>query len=195
MATGYTHKIKDGQTFNEFVWGCARAFGALVSMREDPSDAPIPIAFSISSSHNDELSRAYAAWNELQAITLKEAERRAISSYQTARTHHVQNQKDTATLRASYVAMINQVKAWVPPSPEHVELKTFMLQQLETSLDFDGRAAPAPNQLSGVAWLVDQTERGTWSISYHTKENQLEHERVASRNLWLSQLRASIPPK
>ena len=43
MPIGYTSKLHDGdQPFNEFIMSCARAFGALVTMRDDPNDAPIP---------------------------------------------------------------------------------------------------------------------------------------------------------
>jgi hypothetical protein len=35
MPTGYTDKIKDGISFEEFVLSCARQFGACISMRDD----------------------------------------------------------------------------------------------------------------------------------------------------------------
>jgi len=38
MPTGYTNCIKDGVTFEQFVWKCARAMGALVMMRDEPSN-------------------------------------------------------------------------------------------------------------------------------------------------------------
>ena len=37
MPTGYTDKIKDGITFKEYAMGCARAFGALITMRDNPA--------------------------------------------------------------------------------------------------------------------------------------------------------------
>ena len=45
MPTGYTAPIKDGISFNDFMWGCARAFGALIMMRDDPPGTPIPERF------------------------------------------------------------------------------------------------------------------------------------------------------
>ena len=32
--------VENGQTFEEFILSCARAFGALVEMRDEPADAP-----------------------------------------------------------------------------------------------------------------------------------------------------------
>src|SRR5438128_1642271 len=42
MPTGYTAELHDkGQSFEEFVWTCARAFGGLLHMREDDLNAPL----------------------------------------------------------------------------------------------------------------------------------------------------------
>ena len=64
MPTGYTAAIADGVTFEQFALNCARAFGALIDMRDEPSDAPIPERFEPSNYHekkiaeiNDELVR------------------------------------------------------------------------------------------------------------------------------------------
>ena len=52
MPTGYTATLMEkGQTFQEFIMGCARAFGALIEMRDSPNDAPIPDKFEPSDYH------------------------------------------------------------------------------------------------------------------------------------------------
>ena len=45
MPTGYTAGILEGETFEQYALQCAKAFGALVMMRDEPSDAPIPDQF------------------------------------------------------------------------------------------------------------------------------------------------------
>jgi hypothetical protein len=47
MPTGYTNKIYNGDkvTFPEYALTCARAFDALVMMRDDDNDAEIPNEF------------------------------------------------------------------------------------------------------------------------------------------------------
>ena len=60
MPTGYTAKIADGQTFEEFILSCARAFGALVEMRDEPADAPIPEEFKPSAYHTTQIGVARA---------------------------------------------------------------------------------------------------------------------------------------
>ena len=44
MPTGYTYDLYDGKDieFPDFVMKCARAFGALIEIRDDPMDAAIP---------------------------------------------------------------------------------------------------------------------------------------------------------
>ncbi len=44
MPTGYTQAIVDNPnlSFKSFVLQCSRAFGALVTMRDDDNNAPIP---------------------------------------------------------------------------------------------------------------------------------------------------------
>ena len=48
MPTGYTAVIEDGCTFKEYVMTCARAFGATISMREEPLSKEIPEKFEVS---------------------------------------------------------------------------------------------------------------------------------------------------
>ena len=58
MATGYTHSIKNDITFEQFALLCARAFGACIEMRDDPTDKPIPKKFKVDSYHAKELKEA-----------------------------------------------------------------------------------------------------------------------------------------
>lgn len=57
MPTGYTWDIKDEITFEQFIMNCARAFGALVEMRDEPRDKKIPDELKPSDYHNKELSK------------------------------------------------------------------------------------------------------------------------------------------
>jgi hypothetical protein len=68
MPTGYTAAIKDGISFQQFAMACARAFGALVMMRDEPSSAPIP-DFQPSNFHVEHLELARAELARLQALT------------------------------------------------------------------------------------------------------------------------------
>ena len=68
MPTGYTLELYDGKdiTFEEFVLKCARAFGALINMRDEPRDAPIPERFEPSYYHLKELIKAKSGQKKLK---------------------------------------------------------------------------------------------------------------------------------
>jgi hypothetical protein len=62
MPTGYTAKLYDGdQKFQDFAMECARAFGALIEMRDEPMNAKIPETFEPSEHHVNGLERAKKA--------------------------------------------------------------------------------------------------------------------------------------
>lgn len=58
MPTGYTAAIADGIDFKTYALSCARAFGALVEMRDEPANAPIPEEFKPSSYYVTSLASA-----------------------------------------------------------------------------------------------------------------------------------------
>lgn len=53
MPTGYTYPVCEGKIteFPDFALSCARAFGALISMREEPMDAPLPDEIAASTNY------------------------------------------------------------------------------------------------------------------------------------------------
>lgn len=192
MLTGYTSKVGNGQTFEEFVWGCARAFGALVMMRDDPTDGPIPKAFTPSPYYDDALAKEREILGQLRQITVAEAEHSAAASYTEVLTRYEQEKQESNDLAAKYAAMIAKVEAWIPPTADHVKLRNFMLQQLRESVTWDCFEPPSPRRRSGSEWLtarIGDTER---RITYYLKEAQKERERTDARNQWLAELRLSL---
>ena len=71
MPTGYTAAVKDGITFEQFAWSCARAFGALIDMRDSPTGAPIPQRFEPSQYNAVEAEKASA---EIERLKREHAE-------------------------------------------------------------------------------------------------------------------------
>lgn len=195
MATGYTHPVKDGKvTFNQFVWGCARAFGALIMMRDDPMDAPIP-EFQPSMYGPQQIAKTKAEIARLETMTPAELEqlvgeerRKATEENERYRTEH----RETL---ARYRAMLAQVEAWEPPSSEHVGLKEFMASQLRDSIGHDCRGEPYQQPIPGPAgdWrdarLSNLREELPWLLKRHAEEV----ERANERNEWVATLKSSVP--
>jgi len=194
MPTGYTHQIKDGITFQQFALGCARAFGALITMRDDPSDAPIPDKFEPSDYHAKAIADAQAKLSLIQSMPEQQCENEAVKEYLDACERNQVRRWEYTDLRNKYNAMLAEAVKWEPPTTEHIKLKEFMLQQIRESIDFDCNESyiTDPEKLSGSEWRTEQLAHLNKSVAHHTEENRKEIDRATSRTEWVSALRASL---
>lgn len=194
MPTAYTAPVNDGSitTLRGYALRCARAMGALISMRDEPLDAPLPTKLTPSSWNADKLAECRQRLAELRAMT--NAEKKASAKKWNAE-NEVSRQRalsKNARIRANYEAMTAKVEAW-DGGPEG--LKSFMLEQLRQSLDFDVSDDPLryyPASRSVDEWFDAELKETLRQIEYHDKENRAEVERVAERQAWLDQLRSSL---
>lgn len=194
MPTGYTAAVKDGISFEQFVWTCARNFGALVMMRDEPMSATVPEKFEESRYYTTALAAAQDRLATLRAMSPAAAAENARAAYKVAMAAHLKREAEKDDLRARYSVMLIKAQEWVPPSAEHQGLKDFMVSQLRESIawDCEPSAAPAP-VTSATEWLAAQITEAERAVQYHTNAKAEEAERTASRNRWISDLRASVP--
>ena len=194
MPTGYTLDLYDGKdiTFEEFVLRCARAFGALISMRDEPINVPIPERFEPSDYHLKELEKAKKRLKEIKKWNEEMAEQEAERAYQEALKKREEFVKKNNLIRKRYEDMLSKVREWKPPTPDHVDLKKFMIQQLEDSIEFDCFIPEMPQRLSGEEYKEQQIKKALNDIDYHEKEYAEEVNRVYERNKWLLLLRESL---
>ena len=197
MPTAYTDCIKDDATFEQFVWRCARAMGALIDMRDEPLDAPIPERFEPSDFYLDRLERARAELNAVALMTPAECERAAADEYERVAGSVTESQIRDEVLALKYQSMIDRVTAWEPPTPEHEGFRKFMLDQLNESLKWDcGHTSDrAPERLAGPEWQARRMAALERDIEYCERHHREEVERVEARNRWIAELRASVPPQ
>jgi hypothetical protein len=198
MPTSYTAPVGDGElNFNQFVWRCARAMGALVSMRDESLDAPIPEKIEASSHHQGGINAAKARKARLEAMTEDEIAAEAKSSYEEAVERRLQMEKERLLTKANYERMLAQVQAWIPPTSDHEGLKKFMIEQLQESIRFDCSPLSelsAPQMLSAKEWRHAEANSIGRDLAYHRRELAEEAKRVRAVNEWLSDLRTSVPP-
>jgi hypothetical protein len=195
MPTGYTADIKKGITFEQFIMSCARAFGALIEMRDEPLDAPIPESFEPSTYNKDALVKAEKELIELKSLSIGQAQEKAEAEFKDALAKHEKYIADKKNLEKKYRAMLTQVKAWQPPTPEHVGLKNFMEQQITESIKWDcgTEYLTKPTLLTATEWLNTKIQKCLKDIDYHSKVQTEEENRVVGRNNWINELRKSIP--
>lgn len=195
MPTGYTAAIADGITFDQFVWDCARAFGALVLMRDAPQGTPIPERFEPSPYYAKRVSEAQAKLSHLRGLTPEQAHAECVVEYQRALDSHTKRLREKEELRAEYTAMLGQVDAWRAPSPDHEGLKEFMQKQIRESIEWDcsTKYVIAPTLQTTDAWLAISIDLAGSELKMAEESLREEIERTESRNRWLSALRASVP--
>lgn len=194
MPTGYTAAIAEGITFKQYALNCARAFGALIMMRDDPADAPIPEKFEPSNWHTERLQEASERLTQLRLMNHSDAESAALAAYGDATREYDKRLAEREVLRKKYEAMLAQVVAWQAPSQDHLEYKAFMEKQIRESIDFDcSDYGERPRLQSGAEWLSAAIKKAEWDVAYHTKEDAKERERTAGRNQWIKQLRDALP--
>lgn len=194
MPTGYTCSVVDGKIteFPDFALSCARAFGALIMMRDDPMDAPIPEEFEPSTKYYDErLAADKKRLGEIQAMTNADADTSALEAHRTAMASRSKYLADREIEAGRLNAMLAKVRAWTAPTPDHVEMKKFMIDQLTISLPGD-YAPSIPALLDGPTWRQQEIDRLADSIVYSQKEITKEVERARNRTEWVKALRTSL---
>jgi hypothetical protein len=195
MPTGYTSALYDGddQTFPEFLLSCARAMGALITMRDDSPSAPIPDEFTASSYHADKEADARREGARLLALTADEAQAEATAARQAWEAQQTASEAERVARKGRYEAMLAKARAWEPPTKNHVGLRDFMVEQLEQSIDFDcsHHEFNAPTS-DGPTWLAAAIAKANRDIAYHAEEYAKEAERASERSAWVRALRASL---
>lgn len=197
MPTGYTADVQSGKIteFNDFALTCARAFGALIDMRDEPLGAKLPVKINPHTDYNEKaLDAATKRLSKLRAMTEAQAMREAQKSHAAALDAHNKYAAERRQHRGRYEAMLAKVREWRPPSADHVGLKTFMKEQLQESIKFDCgyETSKPPEAVPGPEWLAAEIARAERDVEYHTKQIAEEVERANGRNEWLKKLRQSL---
>lgn len=196
MPTGYTAAIieGDGTDFPSFALSCARAFGALITMRDDAPDAPIPDSFPVDDYHERARERAVAELLDLAQMTDDECRIAAQQEYVEALARHRELLCKQAEDKRRYEEMLDKALAWNPPTDDHAELKAFMVEQIQQSIRFDTTYQwPEPQKKSHAEWRADKHEKAERDVEYHEKEHAKAVERADGRSAWVQQLKASLP--
>lgn len=198
MPTGYTADIKDGISFETFAMNCARAFGACVMLRDEPTGGEhIPEEFAPSDYHAKAVQKAREELAALMAMTPEQQERRAAQEWDAAETRRLMLLEERQKTRASYEAMLVKVRAWTPPTSDHVEMRNFMIEQIQQSIEFDCDCSywSTPTVcLSGPDWAFREAARLNGDIVSQETKHADEVQRAATRTKWVRDLRESLQP-
>lgn len=196
MPTGYTAAIADGIDFLTFAMDCARAFGACVTLRDEPGGGDkIPESFEPNNYYQGQIDKVNAQISQLRSISPAEANRRAEQEWKDGEARRIERLQEKADLRTKYEAILVKAENWIPPTSEHVGLKQFMIDQINESIRFDCSTSHLDSpleRLGGEAWLADQLRRREGELQYYEEQNKKEIERSSQRTAWVRALRNSL---
>lgn len=195
MPTGYTADIHDDKpiTFERFVLNCSRAMGAAIMQRDESPDVEIRERV-ISDYHLENVSKSAERLREAMDRPLAEWDALQDEAIAEATAYRDKYLADQDAMEARYRAMLQEVLAWVPPTREHRGLKDFMIEQLESSIQFDctGYQPTVPSRTSPDLYAQQEIARLTKEHGRDLQSLAEERERVASQNAWVRTLRESL---
>jgi len=194
MPTGYTAAICEGEvTFRDFLFSCARAFGAFASMRDASLDESIPDQIEPSIWQLKRLQESLESLVTMESWsddTWKEA---TIADYVKKMRRRQEATEKNTVLLSRYNAMLEKARAWLPPTEEHQGLKDFMIKQLQESIKFDcSTDFSEPRQLSSADYRHKRLTCCLADIEYNAKGYREELDRAKERTEWIRALKDSL---
>jgi hypothetical protein len=198
MPTGYTADVQSGKmtTLKEYAIRCARAFGALIHMKEDALDAEIrevkPDTYYLKRAEKNE-----KRLKEFKSMTEKQQRKMYANEVSKSAAGNRSRMKEIIIEINRYKSMLEKVKEFVPPTPDHMKFKKFMIEQLESSIASDDmtkyykesmKTPVASFERWRDATILDLTESMKRDYEYWEKEKKS----VEERNKWIRQLKEAL---
>jgi len=205
MPTGYTAGIVEGKdSFEEFVWGCTRAFGVMMHMRDDSLGSKFVVPgklFRESNPHKEyleenaqELREFVQLPREKQVEKVRDRLEESIHSRERTLTEwRAENARIDAAL-----ADVNIIES---PSKDHSEFTKFLNNQLEISRhdtdwlrDWIKRDQDELNNIEAavdahIKFLCDRVERSKQAADEWDQKN----DGSLSKQEWLRALNKVVP--
>lgn len=199
MPTGYTTDIENDITFEDYLLGCARAFGACLHQRDDGMKDKPKLRSTETSYHVDALSRAKKDVAELEAMMgVNDRTAYGKKAIEEAVAFEQEYFNKKIVLKNKYDAMLQKAYNWHPPTADHENLKKFMIDQITQSIDFDCNTKYDMDRLTELSKANpldkynEAMRRAYKDVEYHETELLKERERTADANKWISALYDSL---
>jgi hypothetical protein len=206
MPTGYTAPVGDGKMteFADYALNCARAFGALIMLRDSDQSLEATKRYIAAEAYNHAAEDSYhvrsLATAKTKVASLKAmTDEEIMAAAQAARDERLaaneQYRQEKALTQQRYEAMIAKVEGWEPPTEDHGKFKEFMLSQLTESISFDCGDFdwPAPELPATPAiWRAQQLAQTYQEIARAELSIAEEQARNEERRSWVTNLVESL---
>lgn len=196
MPSGHTAKIAEGMTFPEFALQCATSFMRYEDAQGRPTLADDP---SVREQHfyADMLLEKKAELKTFEGLSNDEIRAEYEKSVTESTEYRAKQRKEKNELREKYTAILAQVDAWVPPSETHRNFKKFMIDQLQSSIDwdcnteYDDREDSKPVEPLNV-WYRNRVTSMKRDVEHYTEKAAKEHQNIEEQLRWVKDLRDSL---
>jgi hypothetical protein len=198
MPTGYTADIeRDDFTFEDYALKCARAFGACVHQRDDPS-SDRPRVSTDYSYHSEQLKEKVIRLKELESMNDEEIEEYGRCKKEEEVIGNDKAIQERQSLHRNYLNIMIKAINWQPPTDAHVPLKNFMIDQIEKSIEWDCDQKyyiEERDQLNSMAYrdfYIRDLDDVKSDIKYHKENLEKDRERNRGSNQWILDLYSSL---
>lgn len=202
MPTGYTAYIKDGEITSgkEFLKLCTRAFGIAIDLKDKSLDVPTPCHFEPNPYYEKAYKDSLVSREKAYSKTLEEVKEDIISKYDDNKIRAEKILKDYKDEDEKYLKVREEVEKWIPPTPEHENLKKFCLEQIDRSLntalyewcekDINKELDTSDDAIKKYIDILRDNADEKLKRAY--KNWQAELRRVEEKNLWMKQFLDSL---
>lgn len=189
----FTQSIKYGAEMSaaEFIVGWAKLRGGLGHMRDEPLDAPIR-TLAMSPYRESALKRAKKNLEEYKNMTLEEAEALVEEGYQKDIAHKKAMDEQRELQKQKFIALMEQVNKWEPPTLQHLTIKEDALSDLKSAIK-DCECSPyTPEKMDAQEYINGWIENCEKEVAYHEKTLAEEKQAVEEKNKWITALLDSV---
>lgn len=191
MPTGYTGSLTLKTTLKDFALRCSNIEDEKVVLKVD--------TFT-----KESLDEQLELVNKLKTLNKKEKTEWFKSEKQKRKKQDANNIKairEKKDLKILYEDLLKKVNAWQLPSLEHKDLKLFMIDQLEKSIDYDCDYSYWEEELNEpypefnedyLQKVIDEEMR---TLNRYLTNYQEKKDDVDTRNKWIKILLASFEEK
>lgn len=191
MANSLTHAIACGAAtdLRTFLWRAANSYG----MPTQP--VPLEGAYEQPAQLLDAIKDAEEQIAAMQSWSSQEAERRAELYYDGQLKRYEAHNREQQALKDRYERMKSLVEAWEAPSAEHEDFKSYMLKNIQESLEHDVKPFTAPERLNGEDYVRKEIELYQHIIESsrkNLKKHREDHNQAAATAQYWVDLHASL---
>lgn len=187
MSFGYD--VLDGKItdFRTFILSEARCIDYLSG-----EAAPIALVVAPDDYYAVKIKETERALAELRAMTEDECFAEAEAEYHQWMDEYraYLTKKEVQTKRID--EMLAKVQAWIPPTPQHERLKSWMIEDLKGARPSDRFTFPLPTPKDAETWRKEREKFLLEDLAYYTRENEKVIQNARERNAWVAQLFKSL---